>query len=328
MMLRKWISVVCLAVLALIAGACTSGLGGSSARNPHAFDGRVEFGDTGLTLLANSIVLGDQVIKPSETGAFQGKLKPGTHKYAIDTYLGRYTGEIDYDGSGTVKLIVPEFEGWSEKLFDEMLIWSFGGSARWSRGDELAVWIQETADGFNVEDEWAEMAWESLKEWESQLNRAFTVHQTHSPDQADIKYEWTTSAEINGAAGVCSIRYSISGPNRGSLIITQAKIAVEYADSIKLYLHESGHCIGLNHSSVNGHVMKQGSLYILDSLHPTEVKMAGLLYSVPKGTGPFSPSVADLGADQDYIPEYDPLTGTVTITIPIYVHDLYGEDRF
>lgn len=262
----SWLSAVML-VAVLLGGCLRAPLRGGGGSKPVGVAGRVEFGDTGLSLQA-TLTIGSQVLA-TDNGRFNATLSPGIYNYTVITLLGTHKGTVSVSEGNDIILRIPEFVGFNEAEYNAFLLWG-GQTRRWENDRVIKVWIENNAQ------QQQDKAWNALQSWQDVLRDTIVFKKTDDQDDADLEIHWS---DLPDAEGKCDFVYY--HPDTGYLEHARITIALSQKDNDRVYLHLTGHCIGLNHSINDAYLMS--STGNATKIHTEEANYARLLYSLPAG---------------------------------------------
>ena len=258
---------VMLSLVALLAG-CVN-LGGSKYVR-----GSVVFGDTGLPMIAE-VRIGPKFVT-TNTGRFVVDLEEGVYDYTVTTLLGTTSGTVAVQPGKGIVLRFPEFEGFSREEYNAFLMTeSSNGSyytTRWDRNKAIYVWIYPNED---IPEEAYDMVWQALYAWQEVLKDVIRFEQAKNASSADLTVRWGSDVSISHC------RRSVD-TKTGLIEWAEIEMTMIRPDVSYPYLHEVGHCIGLEHATNPDYVMN-GSLLTPNhvAIHPEEADYARLLYSIP-----------------------------------------------
>lgn len=307
--------VLLLLLLSLLLSACGGALSGGGLTTPgpptphnpgdpnltggdgrvSPLRGRVVFADTDLGM-RSWVVFRDASVF-TEDGDFGLDLVQGENEFAVRNLLGEYRSFLVHDGSTRHTLRFPPFEGWSREYFDELLTFASTGTVgRWPNGAEIPVWVESPREDPLITGKGLQKAYEALEIWEAVLGGEVRFRETTNKKLAEeqgLVLYFATRAEVQEqssvttAIGVCSRSWY---PSEGRIVAGQVFVDHAYQDSLSLWLHEIGHCIGLGHSPDEGDVMHPILWERDGNLTEKEKNMARLLYTIPMGTQGFRTS--------------------------------------
>lgn len=264
-----WLSAVLLLMAVLMSGCVRAPIGGGGATR---VSGVVELGDTGLPLRA-SVTIGTQVIT-AENGHFTAMIRPGTHQYSVVTLLGTHSGTITVSPGKDVVLRVPEFSGFDVAEYNAFLLWA-GQLRRWENDRVIKVWIENDSD---TQEQHRNKAWNALLEWQNVLHDEIVFTKIDERSKADLEILWDSLSDLDGKC-----EFVIYDGATGYIEHARMTISLSYKNSDRTYLHQAGHCIGLNHPINSTYVMSNSGGAV--SIHPDEANYARLLYSLPSTAG-------------------------------------------
>lgn len=259
--------------------------------------GDVEFADTGLRL--RSLVMIGSMVRNTSNGRFQIDLDVGRrYSWEVQTLLGQQRGTFVYNGAPNISLAVDAFAGWQPRQFNALLVSYPTGDVvfnpvtlRWPYNKTVNVWIETPGDNTNISEHNYQNAREALEQWEGILNKALKFRIVDNQTTADLTIHFVEVLP-DAVVGKCDRYYD---PRSGTIVAGHIEIARVAWEKRNVYIHEVGHCIGLNHSLDESHIMYEQLGLRNTRITDTEANYARLLYIIPPSaplphSAPFGPS--------------------------------------
>lgn len=326
-MMRQARFVMGLILVTLLISGCTmfDGIvGGGSGKDMAPNDryivsGTVTFHDTGMPLKA-TVKIGQKTHETGPNGTFSFEVAGGEYyNWYADTFAGSAYGQVAVNKNTILNIEVPPFIGWNRRRFNELAINTTANAVvRWKNGKVVYYWIETPHEDPLVLWDNYNLAVSIIEEYENILSPIVSFRKASARYQADLIFQWDTSASIDGYSGMCHRTWN------SNYELTEAKVTISYtnADKPGLMRHELGHCIGLNHSSEQTFNMYPIITSQNQELTSVERNMIKLMYAIQPGTGPLSGAygtTASVTYDRHEV-SYNP-DGTVTEVIYTLVND-------